>query len=144
MLARGELRTTSDDGPASDASDAGPGAAAEPMGGNVAEAAAAFGLVIVPAERPAASAADAEPTFCLWPENEPAWQLWLAVQTQWRHAGMAGLRTGLDYAGVQVVIQRSGTRRRLWGRRFAELQVMERAALEVWHEQAEAERLKQR
>lgn len=47
--------------------------------------------------------------------------------TQWRHAGMAGIPTGLDMAGVAGVLQIRGTAgsRELLG----ELRVMEAAAL---------------
>jgi hypothetical protein len=35
----------------------------------------------------------------LAPENAPAWELWAAVDTQWRSAGMGGV-LGLDWPAV--------------------------------------------
>lgn len=74
--------------------------------------------------------------FYLWPENVPAWQLFMACGTQWR-TGMAG-REGLDYGGLQVVMQMQGVSPRRQSQRFAEVQVMELAALKAWAEQQEA------
>lgn len=89
------------------------------------EALAAFGLVL---EGEAAVAQD--PPFHLWPEHVPALELWGAVQTQWRH-GFAG-PVGLDYAGVEAALRLQSTPRSERGERFAELRIMERAALEEW------------
>ena len=70
----------------------------------------------------------------------PALRAWLAVQTQWRHAGLLGQATGLDYAGVDVELRHhpGGARRRrdLWG----DIKLMERAALDAWAEQRATER----
>lgn len=67
-------------------------------------------------------------------------RLWFAVQTQWRRTGMEGVPTGLDYAGVDVVLrQRYGNARKRRGL-FADLQTMERAALEAWAEKRAQER----
>lgn len=49
-----------------------------------------------------AQAADEVRPFHLWPEHLPAAQLFDAACTQWRHAGMDGTPTGLDYAGVRA------------------------------------------
>lgn len=38
----------------------------------------------------------------LWPDNVDAWQVWCAVQTQWR-TGVGGA-TGLDYAAVAAYL----------------------------------------
>jgi hypothetical protein len=46
-------------------------------------------------------AAEEPDEFLLWPEHEPALQLFLGVETQFRY-GPAGLPTGLDYAGVRA------------------------------------------
>lgn len=87
-----------------------------------------WGVVIQRQARPAA-----EECFFLWPENEPAWALWHTLQTQWRTGGMGG-REGLDYPAVDVAMRvgpvrvRPKDRRRRW----AEIQVMERAALRTW------------
>lgn len=84
----------------------------------------------------AASAArqDDAAAYHLWPCNFCVWKLWLDVQTQWR-SGMAG-RTGLDYAGVRVVVDRRMPRRQR-GEAFDALCSMERAALRAWGEQLE-------
>jgi hypothetical protein len=58
--------------------------------------------------------------------------LWLAAQTQWR-SGMAGA-TGLDYGGVEALMRLRGLPRSQRAERFAEVQVMERAALAAWAE----------
>lgn len=78
-----------------------------------------------------APVADATP-WHLWPCNLRVWRLWHGVQTQWRN-GMAG-RTGLDYAGVRVQVDRCIPRRQR-GEAFAALCSMERAALLAWDEQ---------
>ena len=83
-----------------------------------------------------APVADAAPWY-LWPCNERVWRLWLSVQTQWR-TGMAG-RTGLDYAGVRVPVDRRMPRRQR-GEAFAALCSMERAALLAWDEQRDRSR----
>lgn len=70
--------------------------------------------------------------FHLWRQNVQAWDLFMAVQTQWR-IGMGG-REGLDYHGVEVVMQRSGIAEPARDRLFADLRVMERAALKAWAE----------
>lgn len=88
---------------------------------------AAFGLV---ADAPVVAE---EEIFYLWPDNLPAWQLFQRCGTQWR-SSMAG-REGLDYAGVQVVMGMAHIRPRQRRQRFAELQVMESAALKAWAEQ---------
>lgn len=47
-------------------------------------------------------AENAEQVFRLWPEHLPAARLFDGCCTQWRHAGMDGTPTGLDYAGVRA------------------------------------------
>lgn len=106
---RGELRSDSDDEP--------------PPEEEVDAALAAFGLV---ADVPVVI----DEPFHLWPEHTEAFRIWGAVQTQWR-VGMAGA-TGLDYAGVDVLLRTLGLRAPERRERFLELQVMERAALREW------------
>ena len=96
-------------------------------------AAAAFGLQLdgdgpTPPPEP--------PAFHLWPENVPAWLVWLGVQTQWR-SGMGG-REGLDYAAVDVQLRTLGVRPKDRRRRWAEIQLMERTALRVWSQRQAA------
>lgn len=65
----------------------------------------------------------------LWPCNVQAWQLWLELQTQWRH-GFNG-RTGLDYGAVLAYLRdiaglRGEARREcMQALRAAELAVLE-------------------
>ena len=117
LIARGELNTSE------------PQRGAQPPG-DVDEALAAFGLTLEEA-----APIDDDRVFYLWPELQPALLAWVCVQTQWR-TGMAGA-TGLDYAGVDAIVR---TRRLARGRRrcaqlMADLQVMERAALDEWARQ---------
>ena len=109
------------------------------------DAAAAFGLRIVEpddadddAERPAPPA---PPCAWLWPENIPAWEAWHAIQSCWRTAGMDGRRSGIDWAGAQVLLQGLGYRaeraprpRRLWPM-VEDLRHIANAALAAWAEQ---------
>jgi hypothetical protein len=90
-----------------------------------------MGLVATGAAEASADSAQADEPWYLWTENEQAWCLWLEVQTQWQHAGWAGLRTGLCYAGVQVVLAHL-VRPAQRTRRFQEIKAMERAALDAW------------
>ena len=61
----------------------------------------------------------------------------MAVQTQWRYAGMVGQPTGLDYAGVCAYLQAQGFRPRAkppWslGTLLEDLRAMESIAIEEW------------
>lgn len=88
-------------------------------------------------ERPAPVAA--LPVFCLWPECGAVWAVWLALQTQWRHAGMGGHPTGLDYAGVTAWLHAHGYgfgRARNLRETLGHIGAMECAALSAWAEQA--------
>ena len=55
------------------------------------------------------------------------------MQTQWRH-GFEG-KTGLDYAGIGFVMERRRVKRSARDGLFAQIQIMERAALGEWAEQ---------
>ncbi len=72
----------------------------------------------------------------VWDSNWPALLAFLACETQWRveARGMSGVMTylGLDYAGVDVVLRRQGADDAV----FADLRVMELAALEAFGEAA--------
>jgi hypothetical protein len=71
----------------------------------------------------------------LWPENVPAWQLWMQVQTQWRVGGMGGA-TGLDHTAVWADLDHFGIPKRRRREVFGYLCAMERVVLDVWAEQA--------
>lgn len=69
------------------------------------------------------------------PENTEAVQVFLAAQTQWRYAGTGG-RTGLDYAALRTVMDlHQITEPRAV---FEQVQVLERALLQVDREKAKA------
>lgn len=52
----------------------------------------------------AASAAPPAPEMVeVMPENWGAMRIFLAMQTQWRRAGLSGIACGLDYAALPVV-----------------------------------------
>jgi hypothetical protein len=65
--------------------------------------------------------------FEIWPENWPAWQAFMAVQTQWA-TSMAGL-TGLDYARVRHGLRMAGIKPTK--EMFENLRLIEGAALEA-------------
>lgn len=68
----------------------------------------------------------------IWPENLPAYELFNALGTQWR-TGMGGA-TGLDYNVVPAVLRLQAVPRADWPQLFADLRVMEAAALQVMRE----------
>ena len=56
--------------------------------------------------------------------------LFVASGTQWRRAGMTGIATGLDYAGVEAAARARGVP---WTAQLLEkIRAMERAAIEVF------------
>ncbi|MEX2475068.1 DUF1799 domain-containing protein [Marinobacter sp.] len=78
------------------------------------------------AARLASEEADDYPVL---PENWDALQLFLRCATQWRYAGMAGVRTGLDYPSVETVMRMTGTRNKR--ETFWQLQLIEDEALKA-------------
>jgi len=68
--------------------------------------------------------------YWLWPENEDAFSMWLAIQTQW-DASMAGA-TGLKYPGVETVLRMRGLKKKARQKMFLLIQMMERACLDEW------------
>jgi len=70
--------------------------------------------------------------FDVHPEAWDAVRLLCGSATQWRTAGMSGLRVGLDYAGVAIVAQAHGIA--IDAGLMARLQVVEVEALKVWAE----------
>lgn len=70
--------------------------------------------------------------FEVLPENQAAVELFVAVQTQWRVAGMGGLPVGLDYAGVEAAGRLLGTA--MTPVLFDDLRLMEGAALRAMTE----------
>lgn len=70
--------------------------------------------------------------FEVWRVNEEALIAWLSVETQWRIVtSMTGLIwLGLDYSAVDIVLRRLKSPDRV----FADLQIMELAALHAFNE----------
>ena len=65
----------------------------------------------------------------IWPENMQAYELFCAMDTQWR-IGMAG-PTGLDYAALPMALRMIGAARADWPQLMADIRVMESAALQA-------------
>lgn len=61
----------------------------------------------------------------LLPDNAPAWELWAAVQTQWR-VGMGG-PIGLDYPAVWLVAETMGVE--MHSANLGRIRALEREAL---------------
>lgn len=68
-------------------------------------------------------------TFEVWSENWPAVETFLALSTQWRHAGSMGIPTGLDYAAIPAAARFLGHPRDR--DLFHKLRLMEAEALRV-------------
>ncbi|MEO5341098.1 MAG: DUF1799 domain-containing protein [Magnetococcus sp. MYC-9] len=71
--------------------------------------------------------------LAVWSENRDPLHLFLLCATQWRHAGMDGMPTGLDYAGVEAAARMAAIP--LTPTLFRDLQTMEAAALSAWEEE---------
>lgn len=72
----------------------------------------------------------------VWPENWRAWCLFLEFQTQWRTAGMTGVRVGLEYLPLMQRLDRVARNADDWEDLFTDVRVMEIAALDQMAEQA--------
>jgi hypothetical protein len=79
----------------------------------------------------AAAAQQVEPLY-LWPDHVEIWNLFHRCGTQWHFA--EGMRTGLNYPGVEVML-RYTVERHARRQMLIDLQVMEHAALSAWEEQ---------
>ncbi len=66
-------------------------------------------------------------------DEGPAIGLFLALQTQWKQAGIAGIRTGLDYGAIEPTARLLGIE--TGPRLFLDLRLMEDEALRVTAEQ---------
>ena len=64
----------------------------------------------------------------LWPENWPAWSLFAEMSGQWRMAPMGGA-TALDYTALFLRMDRLGLTAEQWNDMFADVRVIEAAAL---------------
>lgn len=81
-------------------------------------------------------AEDEEEVFELWDVNRKAFKAFDRLGTQWRFVAISGfdgarvVRTGLDYAAVDVVLRRMRGGKRL----FEDILAMEAAALDAFGE----------
>lgn len=80
---------------------------------------------------------DEEDDVLLWPENERAYALFKAVETQWCfvltgsiHGGIVPLRVGLRYEAVYPMLNRLATTQEEWDELFRDLRIMEAAAVD--------------
>ena len=82
----------------------------------------------------------AEPVFEVWDMNWPAMRAFLALQTQWRTATLSTMERarlvylGLDYSAIEPTLRLAGIKRTK--RLFAQLQLLERGALDAYRELA--------
>lgn len=76
---------------------------------------------------------DYEETAEIWPENWPAFSLFLQLGTQWR-VGVAG-RTGLDYLPLFALMDRQGLTGDAWQETFDDIRALEEAALDAMRKQ---------
>lgn len=78
-----------------------------------------------------------ETVFEVWPENWRAVQLFCRLETQWHYAplGLAGaMRTGLRYGALETLLRMASKDVEEQEKLFDQVQVMEHAALDAWHE----------
>lgn len=75
------------------------------------------------------------PPVGLWPEHLRVVHVFTMTRTQWRYAGTGGVAVGLIYSELPFVLEMEGVDRKDWPDLFADLRVMERAALEVMRSQ---------
>lgn len=64
----------------------------------------------------------------MWPQHAEAVGVFSTLLTQWRMTP-SGKLLGLDYAAIPPVLQLLGVGRKKWGELFAQLRIMEAAAV---------------
>ncbi len=69
------------------------------------------------------------PPVEVWPDNMPSVEVFIDLMTQWRRAGMAGVRSGLDYAVLPAVFAIRGIPKKQQPTIFDDIRVMENAVL---------------
>ena len=79
--------------------------------------------------------------FEILPENWDALMVFLALSTQWRTAGMSGVRVGLEYASIPAVLEMTGFSGQA-ADIFEKLRIMEAAAIPVFIDKAKKEQSK--
>lgn len=85
--------------------------------------------VIEDAERHAAE--NVSDDFELFEDNVQSATVFQRMGTQWRRAGMDGIRTGLDYNVVEMVMRRCGVPPGKRNQVFEDVQTMESETLKV-------------
>ena len=73
----------------------------------------------------------------VWPENWRVWGLFMKLCTQWRYSFSGP--TGLDYAAVYPLLDRTASSSDDWHQLFDDLRVIELAARQRIREQQEQE-----
>lgn len=73
-----------------------------------------------------------EDEFYLWPENLPAFNFWLAVQSQW--IWHEGFRTGLNYAGVDARLKHWNSKKSQKQQLFETTCALEGECMRAWSE----------
>lgn len=86
------------------------------------EEASRFGLTVEEASGPPVD---------VWPDNMPSVEVFADLMTQWRRAGMAGVRAGLDYAVLPAVFAIRGIPKKQQPELFDDIRVMENAVLNM-------------
>ncbi|MGH8430342.1 MAG: DUF1799 domain-containing protein [Solimonas sp.] len=77
-----------------------------------------------------------DPPVEVWPDNAAAVSVFVALATQWRHAGMAGAATGLDYNVLFKKLDRMGLAPDQYDQIESDIRVLEDAALEKMREES--------
>jgi len=84
-----------------------------------------------------ADADDVEESFEIYAENAPAVAVFTSMATQWQWTGgMQSYRCGLNHAVLQLHMDKCRVPRERQFEVMDDVQAMERAALQVWNEQA--------
>ncbi|QFU23726.1 DUF1799 domain-containing protein [Shewanella eurypsychrophilus] len=82
----------------------------------------------------------------IWPENHLTMNLFFSCQTQWHFAGMAGVRTGLNWQSLELAMSRSAEFRSLddgtKDEVFDELVLVERVVLKAIREHESLQKTK--
>jgi hypothetical protein len=78
--------------------------------------------------------------FPLWPENQWIYDFFAALATQWQHAGMDGMKTGIPFQSIDCLAARK--RVQLTDDGWDELQICEATALSAWAQQRTADQEK--
>lgn len=78
--------------------------------------------------------AEEETNYMVLPENWETVQVFIRCATQWRHAGMAGQPTGLDYPAVESVMRMRSVAVQEMGDLLDRIRIMEGEVLRVMRE----------